>query len=127
MIRPMLFAALIALPSIAAAQASQGSPPDRVRSVTLKAGEKCPPAVGNEVVVCQTLDEPFRIPKEFRGNPEAPQNQSWANRAETVDTASREAAGLPDTCSPVGTGGQTGCTQQFMRQSANERRARQRR
>jgi hypothetical protein len=38
------------------------------------------------------------------------QNQSWVNRAATIDQVGRVAGGIPDTCSPVGTGGQSGCS-----------------
>ena len=130
MIRPLLFAALIAMPAIAGAQsASQaadgsGTPPQRVRSVTLSAGQKCPPSTGEEIVICSTLDQPYRIPKQFRDSGPIPaQNQAWGNRAATVDQVSRVAGGLPDTCSPVGTGGQSGCALATNRQWAAERRA----
>ena len=42
----------------------------------------------------------------------------WAD-----EQTSREAAGLPDTCSPVGSGGQTGCARSAARAWAAERRA----
>lgn len=134
MIRPFLFAALVALPGLAAAQAvpaatdgaSSGTPPQRVRSVTVGAGQACPQSSDTEIVICSTLDQPYRIPKQFRDSgPIAAQNQSWGNRAATVDQVSRVAGGLPDTCSPVGTGGQSGCALATNRQWAAERRAQQ--
>lgn len=137
MFRPLLIAALIACPGVAVAQTSTataadpvsaegGNPPQRIRSVTLGAGQKCPPNTSTEIIVCSTLDQPYRIPKQFRNSGPIPaQNQSWANRAATVDEVSRVAGGLPDTCSPVGTGGQSGCALMTNRQWAADRRAQQ--
>lgn len=75
------------------------------------------------MVVCHTLEEPFRIPKALRQSKIAEATQSWVNRVAEMDEVGRVAGGLPDTCSPVGTGGQTGCMQAMMRSWAAERRA----
>jgi hypothetical protein len=97
-------------------------PPQRVRSVSLSPGQTCPKAAKDEVVVCATLDEPYRIPKALRKSEITAANQSWVNRAALMDDAGRVAAGLPDTCSVVGTGGQSGCMQSTMRAWSAERR-----
>lgn len=131
MIRPFFVAALIALPGAAAAQTTptatdtaSGTPPQRVRSVTVGAGQACPQSSDTEIVICSTLDQPYRIPKQFRDSgPIAAQNQAWGNRAATIDQVSRVAGGLPDTCSAVGSGGQSGCALATNRQWAAERRA----
>ena len=129
MLRLTVIAALLALPVTAVAQVSPadrqaetGKPPERVRSVTLTAGQKCPASTSDEVVVCQTLDEPYRLPKGFRDSPVTAANQSWVNRADALDDIGRTAGGLPDTCSPVGTGGQTGCFQARARAYAADKR-----
>ena len=122
MLRFVLAAALVAAPTLAAAQSN--APPQRIRSVTITRGQRCPPSQPGEVVVCRTEDEPYRIPAPLRNDgPVAAANQSWVNRAATVDQTSRVAGGLPDTCSPVGTGGQTGCAQAYAQQWAAEKRA----
>ena len=113
----------IVIPGAAQASPDQGRPPERVRSVELSADQTCPPSTGNEVVVCYQAEEPYRLPKRFRRAEIAAANQSWANRAATLDEVGRVAGGLPNTCSPVGTGGQTGCTATMMRAWAAERRA----
>ena len=127
MFRLTVLAALIALPALASAQeqtAEQGQPPQRIRSVTLGAGQKCPTSTNGEIVVCSTLDQPYRIPKELRDTaPIAAQNQSWVNRAASMDQIGRVAGGLPDTCSAVGTGGQSGCFLARNNAYAAERRA----
>ncbi|MDQ2877661.1 MAG: hypothetical protein M3R41_01115 [Pseudomonadota bacterium] len=105
-------------------QAQSGQPPKRIRDVTLSAGQPCPKAQsGDEVVVCRQLEDPYRIPKPLRNNRViAPHNQSWVNRTDTMDEIGRKAGGLPDTCSPVGSGGQTGCTSQMLRNWTAEQR-----
>ena len=107
-------------------QAETGEPPKRIRSVTLTGAEKCPASTSTEVVVCNRLDpnDQYRVPKELRRPPEVPaKNQSWVNRAQNMDDVGRTAGGLPDTCSAVGTGGQTGCAQMNARQWYLERQA----
>ncbi|MGQ7334290.1 hypothetical protein ACTGXQ_13155, partial [Streptococcus suis] len=76
MLRPLLVAALIGLPAALSAQvagspgsaeqAQSGQPQQRVRGVPLPRGEKCPQSSSTEIVVCSTLDQPYRIPKQFR-------------------------------------------------------------
>ena len=58
--------------------------------------------------------------------PDPAANNSWVNRTAVIDQVGREAAGLPDTCSVVGSGGQTGCAMQQMKQYSAEKRAQQR-
>ncbi len=136
MFRPLVLAAAAAslLPAAATAQsqsqqAESGQPPQRIRQVTLTGDEKCPTAASDEIVVCSRIDpnEQYRVPKELRQAPEVPaQNQSWVNRAAAADQTGRIAGGLPNTCSPVGAGGQTGCAIQAGRAWAAERRQMQR-
>jgi hypothetical protein len=143
MSRILVALALLALPGTAFAQSSaappaaptsssqqqaeSGQPPKRIRDVTLAAGQPCPPAAADEVVVCRTLEDPYRIPKPLRDQHPIPaQNQSWVNRTATADEVGRRAGGLPDTCSPVGSGGATGCTAQMLRQWTAEQKAKRR-
>lgn len=124
---------LAALPLAAAPASAQvgggtaGQAPQRVRSITLDAGQACPKAQGDEIVICRTPDEPYRIPRPLRDSGPIPvPNQSWVNRAADIDQTSRVAGGLPNTCSPIGTGGQTGCGVLWAKKWAAERRAQQR-
>ena len=130
MLRPILAAVLICAPALAEAQqAESGQPPQRIRSLTLNATDPCPKSTAEEIVVCSRInpDEQYRVPKELRGTEEVPaQRQSWVNRAAAADEIGRVAGGLPDTCSPVGTGGQTGCSLQRARAFAAEKRAAER-
>ncbi|MBN8807227.1 MAG: hypothetical protein J0I47_03165 [Sphingomonas sp.] len=139
MIRTAIALALIALPVGAIAQSQstaasgtsaqsqtmgQTGQPKRIRSVTLTSpDQKCPASSGDEVVVCTTLDNPYRIPKELRDRGPIPSNrQAWTNRVAADEQSGREAAGLPDTCSPVGSGGQTGCARAAARAFKAEKR-----
>ena len=116
----------VALPAMAqtTTQTAPADPPKKIRSVMLATGEKCPPPSSpDEVVVCGNLDEQYRIPKELRNQgPVAPPNQSWAAKQAVADEVGREAGGLPNTCSPVGTGGQTGCTQVMLNRARDDAR-----
>jgi len=147
MLRPLVLALTLALPGIAPAQTTPaqtaseqaaadrpvvpttatGQTPQRIRNVQLQQGQACPRGTSEEIVVCSTLEEPYRIPKQFRGEGPIPaQNQSWTTRAAAIDQEGKRASGLPDTCSPIGSGGQTGCALQQNRAWAAERRAQQR-
>ena len=120
-------ALIVLLAATSVAATAQTSTPSRIRSVEIRKGETCPKAqAADEVVVCRTVEEPYRIPSDLRdeGAAQEPTNQSWVNRAATVDQVSRVAGGLPDTCSPVGTGGQSGCALQANKAYAAEKRAR---
>lgn len=126
MIRPFiaLTAAMLALPALA--QTASSEPPKKIRSVTLVGDEKCPPPTSaDEVVVCARMspEEQYRIPKELRNEgPVEVQRQSWAAKTDRMDEIAREAGGLPDTCSPSGTGGQTGCNKVMLERYAEDRR-----
>ena len=105
-----LLGLLAAVPAAAVAQSSpagaqqaeSGKPPQRIRSITLTGNQTCPKSSDPdaEIVVCARVGEPYRIPK---------------------DDAGRRAGGLPDTCSPVGSGGQTGCAKMRAEQYAAEK------
>lgn len=107
-------------PVAAAEQPAKGETPQRIRNVLLFGQDKCPPPTSpDEIVVCaQGGESPYRIPKDLRERPERPGEQSWAQRAALVEEVNR--AGLPNSCSPIGTGGQTGCTAAMLRAWARE-------
>ena len=129
MIRLITASAVLALavPALAQTAPAAGSaadgtaPVQRIRNVQLKAGEACPKGAADEIVVCGTLEEPYRIPKTLRETKPSAATQSWVNRAATLDEVGRVAGGLPDTCSSVGTGGQTGCNQRLIREYTAEK------
>lgn len=98
--------------------------PQRTRSVIAYGDEACPPSRGDEIVVCahEPESERYRIPHRFRDMPKQDAgSQSWSNRVATLDDAARSAR--PDSCSVVGSGGQTGCTAAMLRAWFADRRA----
>ncbi len=100
--KTLLFAgsALAGLPSLVLAQETATA--ETPAAAAVASAEAAPPT-GDEIVVCTTVDDPYRIPKALRGaGPIPPARQSWVNRVAADEQTSREAAGLPDTCSPVG-------------------------
>ncbi len=122
-----LMLAAIAIPVAARAQVGPvENPPPRTRSVIVYGDDPCPSSSSDEIVVCarQPEGDRYRIPKRFRGQKAAssPAGNSWANKVSSTEDASRMAAGVPNTCSAVGTGGQSGCFLQFQTQAAQARR-----
>ena len=124
MIRLLAVAALTAFLSPVPALAD---PPERIVTVTVFGNDPCPKASGDEIVVCPRLPESdrYRLPKRFRGKKgsDAAAGQAWANRVETLETVSR--AGTPNSCSPVGSGGFTGCFDKLLADARAERRQKQ--
>jgi hypothetical protein len=134
-----LLLAALALPIAARAQspAVTAAPPPsaaarqpvdndaRTISIVVYGNDPCPPGKDDEIVVCarEPESERYRIPKRFRGKKAEPApGNSWANKTRSSEDASRTAAGLPNTCSAVGSGGQSGCYQHFVTQAAQQRR-----
>lgn len=112
---------LVAMPAFAQ-KTEAGGPPQRVRSVVLYGDDKCPPPTDpDEIVVCASGGEsPYRIPKEFRDQPdEGAKAQAWGSRVDTITEVNR--AVLPGSCSVIGSYGQSGCAQQAVRQWYRER------
>jgi hypothetical protein len=94
----------------------------RVNQLIVYGEDPCPPSTDEEITVCARLpeDDRYRIPPNLRNDPNAPANQSWANRAIELSYAGRTGIG---SCSTVGGGGFTGCFDQLVRQARAERAA----
>lgn len=126
-----LFAALVlATPAIAHADSSltqSGQPPQRTSVLYTYGDEPCPEPVGDEIIVCaqQPESERYRVPKELREElqDDTPVGGgSWASKVEGYDNIARQTR--PDSCSPVGSYGYTGCAAAALRQWFEARRAR---
>ena len=105
------------------APADTGTPPARMSSITVYGDEPCPKSSGDEIVVCarEPESERYRIPKRLRDKAVDPVGaRSWTDRVAGVEEASRPQR--PNSCSPVGAAGETGCTQAMLRQWFAERR-----
>ena len=98
----------------------------RQSHVTVYGEDPCPPSQGDDIVVCarRPEEERYRIPAPLREEGRRRQ-QSWGSRSAELEEAQRDTR--PDSCSVVGSYGQSGCTQQLVRQWRAERRERARR
>ncbi len=124
----LIVLALMSFPAFAAEEHTQSAESsERISFLVTFGDEKCPDAVGDEIIVCapQPENERYRIPKELRETEEAEiSGQSWTSAVETLDEYAR--ANLPNSCSVNGSNGFTGCTQKMLQQWFAERRGRQR-
>jgi hypothetical protein len=111
----MTMRALLAIPFLtvlAAPAMAQDAPGDRVNQLIIYGDDVCPPGNGDEIVICARKDEGerFRIPSALREST-SPQNEAWNTRVLAYETVGR--SGLMS-CSPSGSGGWLGCTQQLI-------------
>jgi hypothetical protein len=96
----------------------------RVNQVVIFEGDPCPQSTDPEVItVCAVLpnNQRYRIPENLRNDPNSPENQAWANQAIALSYVGATGTG---SCSTVGPGGWTGCSQQLINQAVAERRGR---
>ncbi|MDB5689052.1 MAG: hypothetical protein JWL91_928 [Sphingomonas bacterium] len=73
--------------------------------------------------ICVRLSESdrYRIPKELRGETGIAAAERWGDRVQALEYAG--ASGI-NSCSPVGSGGTSGCFRQLTQQARAEQRAR---
>jgi hypothetical protein len=90
----------------------QGPAEPKVNQLIIYGDDPCPESTGDEITVCARLDEGerYRIPESLR-QVEGPQNQSWANKVRDFETVGDFG---PLSCSPVGAGGELGCTAKWI-------------
>ena len=113
-------AAVFAGALVPAPAAAQDAPGDKVNIVDVFGDDPCPPSAGDEIVVCRRLDEEerYRIPEALRQS-DSPQNQSWSQRVRSFETVGDFG---PLSCSPIGLGGELGCTAEMIAAAYEERR-----
>ena len=92
----------------------------RVNEIIVYGTDPCPRSTDDEIVVCarKPESERFRIPEALREGGALQSRQAWAARAKQFETVGR--TGI-NSCSPVGPGGWTGCTEQVIAQAFNDR------
>lgn len=112
-----LMAAFLPVAALAA------DPPARTVTTTVYGTDPCPRPKGDEIIVCgrEPEGERYRIPKRFRSGPrvESGASASWASRVAGLEDAQRFTR--PNSCSAIGSNGQTGCTQAMLQQWFRER------
>ena len=93
---------------------------ERVNALIIYGNDPCPRSNGDDIVVCarKPEGERYRIPEAVRIDPNDPANRTWADRAQSLEYAGRSGIG---SCSPVGSGGASGCFEQLVRQARAER------
>lgn len=118
---PIAAAFLMASSFVLAPASAQDNGGERVNQLIIYGDDPCPVSTGNEITVCARKGEAerYRIPEPLRGS-ESPQNDAWNNRVMAYETVG--AFGTMS-CSPVGAGGATGCTQKLIQQAYAEKGA----
>lgn len=101
-------AAAIAMAAGAAPAAAQDEGGDRVNQVIIYGDDECPESTDDMITVCARLDESerYRIPPNLRTST-SPENESWTQRALALEAVGDFG---PLSCTPVGAGGDLGCT-----------------
>ena len=94
---------------------------ERIPQVIVYRNDPCPRSSAVEIVVCARRPENdrYRIPVVFREGQGLRDGESWAVRAESLETVGD--TGIMS-CSTVGPGGYTGCWAEMMRQARPARR-----
>jgi len=122
--KPLLTAAAFAAAGFIASAAPAAPPApgqERVNALIVYGNDPCPRGQGDEIVVCarKPESERYRIPPNLRTDPNDPASQAWSNRATDLEYVGRSGIG---SCSPVGSGGASGCFNELVRQARAERR-----
>ena len=114
-----LAAAPGALALMSAPAAAQEDGGDRVNTLIVYGDDECPKSEGNEIVVCARMDESerYRIPERLRQSDD-PANNAWSNRVQAFEAVGDFG---PLSCSPVGAGGELGCTAEMIEAAFAER------
>ncbi len=114
--------AVTALAIVAASPlAAQDTGGDKVRMVIVYGDDAAPTPQGDEIIVIARMPEAdrFRIPEHLRYS-DNPANQAWINRVEKLEFVGNFGT---LSCSAVGIGGSTGCTQEMIRNAYADRNA----
>ena len=113
-------AAAVGLGGLAVPSAPALAQNTKVSEIIVYGTDPCPRSTDDEIVVCARKPETerFRIPEALRQGGSLQSRQAWAARAKQFETVGR--TGI-NSCSPVGPGGWTGCTEQVINQAFNDR------
>lgn len=111
----------IAVAGLALPAAAQEAAGDKVNMVIVYGDDPCPRGTEGEIVVCARQDESerYRIPEDLRMSDD-PANESWTKRVRSLEMVGDFGT---MSCSPVGAGGFTGCTQQMINAAYADRRS----
>ena len=119
---PLLLAAVLTA-AVAPAFAADPPPsePNKITTLVVYGDDPCPRSNDEEIVVCarEPESERYRIPKKLRRTKPDAAQRSWCDRVQVLEMVGRQ--GTPNSCSPIGSNGQSGCMAQFLRQAREER------
>jgi hypothetical protein len=112
-----LVAADFAAPIAPAMAQQRGS----IAEIIVYGNDPCPRSTDDQVVVCARRPEAerYRIPKKYRDSGDRQQRESWANKAQALETVG--ATGI-NSCSAVGPAGYTGCLTQIIKEAREGRK-----
>lgn len=125
--RALILAPLLFLGSVAHAEEQAEAVPDPTpetyRMLVVYGDDPCPRSETDDIVVCarEPESERYRLPKRFRDQKPEAAKESWTNTAQSLEMVSKE--GLPNSCSVIGSNGQSGCFRQFARIMREQRQA----
>lgn len=94
---------------------------EKVNQLIVYGNDPCPQSTSpDEITVCARKDESerFRIPEPLRGVDD-PTHRAWTERVLDYETVGKFGT---NSCSPVGAGGYTGCTQKLIQNAYAEKR-----
>ena len=109
----------LGLALVSSPAAAQDTGEERVNTLIVYGQDECPPSTGDEITVCARLDESerYRIPESLRQS-EDPANESWASRVKSFEAVGDFG---PLSCTPIGAGGELGCTAKMIEAAYEER------
>ena len=112
-----LGAASLAAPAMAQTPVETGD--ESYNMVIVYGDDACPQGEDGTIVVCarQAESERYRIPEALR-YVDGPQAQSWEKRVQRLEMVGK--TGIMS-CSPVGAGGFTGCTQELIAKAYDDK------
>ena len=121
-IRPTLgaFATLVASPMLLTQPSlAQDDAGDKVNQVIIYGDDNCPQSTPDTITVCARMDESerYRIPERLRQSGD-PANQAWTEKVKAFEAVGNFG---PLSCTPVGAGGDLGCTAKMIEAAYEER------
>ena len=104
-----------------AAPALAQSDGEKINQLIIYGDDVCPQSSEAEITVCARKGEGerFRIPEVLRGDPLSPKNEAWTDRVQAYETVGSQGIA---SCSPVGSGGATGCMAKLIDTAYAEKR-----
>jgi hypothetical protein len=117
--RSIVAVAFVSAAFLGAAPALAQDAGEKVNQLIVYGDDPCPPSTGDEITVCARKDEAerYRIPEPLRETPSI-RNEAWTNRVVAYETVGAKGT---LSCSPVGPGGSTGCTQKLVQAAFAEK------